>query len=371
MDMDIFQKAIALRHELHAHPELSGFEIPTKNRIMEFLRENTSGLEIRDMGKWFYAACRSGTERPAIAFRADIDALPIEDKLDRPYASTVKGVGHKCGHDGHAASLAAFAMEVDRHGADRDVFFLFQHAEETGEGAAECCKLLELESVGEIYGFHNRPSIPLGTVQVRDGTVYCGSTGVIFDFRGTPSHASMPELGRNPAYAIAEIITDLGQLQKGGEYRGLVMATIIQVDIGERAFGIQASRGKLLLTVRGEYEEELKRLLGNLNRMARNLAERYGLDLDISYCDTFPNTVSHKACNDKIRRICAARGIPIREMPEPRCSSEDFGHYTKIIPGAFFEIGAGEDCPELHTEGYDFPDAVMATAVELYLDLIK
>ena len=116
---------------------------------------------------------------------------------------------------------------------------------------------------------------------------------------------------------------------------------------------------------------ELKRLLGNLNRMARNLAERYGLDLDISYCDTFPNTVSHKACNDKIRRICAVQGIPIREMPEPRRSSEDFGHYTKIIPGAFFEIGAGEDCPELHTEGYDFPDAVMATAVELYLDLIK
>ena len=371
MDRDILQKAVALRHELHAHPELSDCEFWTKNRIMEFLQENTSRLEIRDMDKWFYAAYRSGKDGHGIAFRADFDALPVEDKLDRPYVSTIEGVGHKCGHDGHSASLAAFAMEVDRCGADRDVFFLFQHAEETGEGALECCKLLELEPVGEIYGFHNRPGIPLGTVQVRDGTVYCGSTGVRLDFQGTPSHASMPELGRNPAYAIAEIIMGLGQLQNNGGYRGLVMATIIQVDIGERAFGIQASRGKLLLTVRGEHEEELKSFTEDIINMARERAGNYGLELDINYCDTFPNTVSYKGCNDRIRRICRARGIPIREMPEPRRSSEDFGHYTRKIPGAFFEIGAGEDCPELHTVKYDFPDGVIETAVELYMGLIE
>ena len=370
MNQENLQKAVALRHMLHAHPELSHHEAWTKACLMDFLRRNTTHLELIDRGSWFYAAYRAGRDRPGIAFRADFDAVPVADQLDVPYVSSVPGVGHKCGHDGHSACLAALALEIDQQGADKNIFFLFQHAEETGDGAMACTALFQEERVDEIFGFHNRPGAPLGMVQVLDGTIYCGSEGVILDFQGIPSHASMPELGRNPAFAIAEIIQQLSQLQDPAQYRGLVLATIIQVDVGEQAFGTQASRGKLLLTLRGEYEEELQRLQDDLEHLAKERAAACGLSLSIRYCDVFPNTVSHPASNRKIRAACRKLGIPVRELPAPHRSSEDFGYYTRMIPGAFFEIGSGEACPELHTVGMDFPDAIIETAVAIFHGLI-
>ena len=371
MKPENLQKAVALRHALHAHPELSNREVWTKAHLIEFLRGNTAHLEIIDKGSWFYAVYRAGPGRPGVAFRADFDAVPVEDALDVPYVSAFPGIGHKCGHDGHSACLAALALEVDQQGADKNVFFLFQHAEETGDGAKVCTELFQEEQVDEIFGFHNRPGAPLGTVQVLDGTIYCGSEGLILDFQGIPSHASMPELGRNPAYAIAEIIQSLPRLQAPGQYRGLVLATIIQVDVGERAFGTQASRGKLLLTIRGEHEEDLRRLHSALERLAQERADAWGLGLRVDVCDVFPNTLSHRASNEKVRAVCRELGIPVADLPAPHRSSEDFGCYTRQIPGAFFEIGSGEMCPDLHTVGMDFPDAIIPTAVDLFFGLIR
>ena len=365
-----YQLAAALRRELHAHPELSNEERWTKAHLMDFLRRHTTHIELIDQGAWFYGVYRAGTDRSGIAFRADFDAVPVEDRCGAAYASTVPGVSHACGHDGHSACLAALALEIDQEGADRNVYFLFQHAEETGDGARVCRELFRRERVDEIFGYHNRPGVPLGAVQVLDGTIYCASKGVILSYQGVPSHASMPEKGRNPAFVAAELIGQLGALTDPRQYRGLVLATIIQVNIGERAFGTQASRGQLLLTIRGQYEDELQKLEDSLLRMASAGAEKHGLGLDISFCDIFPSTVSAKSSNDKIRRACGALGIPLRELAEPFRSSEDFGHYTKLIPGAFFEIGSGPDCGELHTTTMDFPDAIIPTAVEIFKQLI-
>ena len=361
--------AVELRHQLHAHPELSNQETWTKGRLMDFLRQHTTRLELVDRGRWFYAVYRAGAGKGSVAFRADFDALPVEDRLDVPYVSRRPGVGHKCGHDGHSAALAALALEVDREGAARNVFFLFQHAEETGDGAKECAALLREEGIDEIFGFHNRPGLPFGMVRVRDGCVYCASEGMILAFRGVPSHASQPEQGRNPAYAIAEIILALSGLTDPAAHRGILLATVIQVDVGEPAFGTQASAGKLLLTIRGQYAEELDRLRAAIRALAEEKAAQYGLGLEISARDVFPDTVSHPASNEKIRRCCAELGIPCREMPAPFRSSEDFGWYTKQIPGAFFEIGGGPG-GDLHTVGMDFNDDIIPVAVALYRRLI-
>ena len=109
-----------LRHELHMHPELSYQETWTKQHLMDFLSEHTK-LELHDGGKYFYAAYKAeNPERKAVAFRADFDAVPVADELDVPYVSAFPGVGHKCGHDGHSACLAALAMEIDQQGADKN-----------------------------------------------------------------------------------------------------------------------------------------------------------------------------------------------------------------------------------------------------------
>ena len=232
-------------------------------------------------------------------------------------------------------------------------------------------ELLKTEQVDEIFGYHNRPGVPVGTVQVMDGTIYCASKGMIISYQGVPSHASMPELGRNPAYAISNLIQRLPALTDPAQYKGLVLATIIQVDVGERAFGTQASRGQLLLTIRGQYEEEMQQLQDALEALAAKEAQEQGLTMEISYCDVFPATVCHKSSNDKIRRLCGEMDIPLRELKVPFRGSEDFGHYTKLIPGAFFEIGSGEDNGDLHTVGMNFPDEVIPTAVAVYRRLIE
>ena len=193
--------AAALRHALHAHPELSGQETWTKARLMDFLMEHTH-LALYDRGSWFYALCR-GRGEGKIAFRADFDALPIEETCDLPYHSQCPGVAHKCGHDGHSAALALLGLTLERTGADRDVYLIFQPAEEVGAGGEACAALLKEEGIGEVYAFHNMPGYPLHTVALRRGTMNCASKGVTYRFEGGPAHASTPELGRNPAAAVS------------------------------------------------------------------------------------------------------------------------------------------------------------------------
>lgn len=134
MDRNDLEKIIQLRHDLHAHPELSLKEDETKARLMAFLEENTD-ISVADRGKWFYAV--SGSDGPAgrnpVTFRADLDALPIPETICLPYGSLRPGVSHKCGHDGHAAALAGLALELSKKKIrDRSVYLIFQMGEEIG-----------------------------------------------------------------------------------------------------------------------------------------------------------------------------------------------------------------------------------------------
>ena len=116
-------------------------------------------MEIHDEGKWFYAVYRAKEKGPGIAFRSEIDAVPVKETTDLAYKSLTEGMSHTCGHDGHCAALLATALHIERTGANCDVYFLFQHAEEIGAGAKECLKMLEENDIAEIYGCHNAPGI--------------------------------------------------------------------------------------------------------------------------------------------------------------------------------------------------------------------
>lgn len=363
-DGEILALATGLRHTLHRHPELSGQEVWTKGCLMDFLRAYTA-LEVVDKGRWFYAAYRSGRGH-GIAFRADFDALPIPDQIDTPYCSQIPGVGHKCGHDGHSSALAALALEVDRDGADRDVFFLFQHAEETGAGAQECLGLLEDEQVEEIYAFHNMSGYPRGAVCVRPGTMHCASRGVILTLVGTPAHASTPELGRNPARAAARLVEELPQLSRLPGQRGLVLSTVVGLRVGEGDFGVSAYRGEVRLTLRAQYEGELDRLQQALEARAAQLAEEDGLEWSVACSDVFPETANDPRCVEKVRRAAQALGMPLVELEAPERCSEDFGHYLKQIPGALFFLGNGEGYPGVHDARFDFLDEQLAQASRMF-----
>ena len=367
MKQEILRLAEELRHELHRYPELSNREEGTKQRLMAFLRTHTK-MEVVDRGPWFYAVHRGAPHGDRLAFRADMDALPIDETIELPYGSTVPGVSHKCGHDGHCAALAAFAMAVDRCGCDNTVYCIFQHAEETGDGAKECVALVEEENIRAVYGWHNQCSFPLGEVAVREDTMQCASKGMSMYFEGIPAHASDPGVGRNPAMAIARLIRGLPDLYRAEDYEGLVLCTVIHVEIGEEAFGTSASKGVLRITIRGENEWEMDRLERRVDALAYGLAAEYGLNYHTAFCDVFPETRNHKESVDALRAVCRELSIPVHTMPHPERSSEDFGHFTKVAKGVYFFLGNGNDISH-HTTPFDFPDALLGTAVEIFCRL--
>ncbi len=387
----ILASAVELRHTLHKSAELSGREEKTKRILIEYLSQRTS-LELHDMGAWFYAACRAkGGGKKRIAFRADMDALPIDEGTALEHCSENRGVSHKCGHDGHCASLAAFAEFVDKNGCENDVFFLFQHSEENGSGAVECEKLIELENIDEIYGYHNMPGFPLGSVAVHTGCAACASTGMVIRLIGRNSHASQPENGSNPAFALAELILAVPELVKAAAVdrelespnpmmafgsRGMVMCTVVGASVSSRrdceradAFGTSAGFAHLALTIRSEDEDCMKTAEKSIEGIADMVCRRHGLSCTVSRSDPFPETRNDEGCAERVRAAAGALELSIAEWDEPFRSSEDFGYYTKKTKGALFYIGCGESHAPLHTLEYDFSDELIGIAARLFAEL--
>lgn len=370
MKKENFELAKKLRHELHQNPELSNEETWTKQHLIDFFKRNTN-LEIRDKGEFFYAEYYVGEDKENIAFRADIDALPIEEGIQLEYESKNPGVSHKCGHDGHSATLAGLALEIDQIGADKNVFFLFQPAEETGDGAKKCIGFIEENNIDEIFAYHNMSGMEYKSVNVMKGVTQWASKGMIIEMIGSPSHASQPEFGKNPAFAIAKIINELPEITKNSSKKGDVLSTIVQVDVGEKAFGFSASKGKLLLTIRAEYEKEMDELQKNIEDLATSQGDKYGIKVTFNFEDEFPETRNHDESVEKIKKVCRDKGIKVIDMKENFRGSEDFGHYTKKTKGAMCYIGNGMDYVPLHTYEYDFEDSLIEVGVELFKGLVE
>ena len=334
----------ALRLALHDCPERSGQEHRTRAMLMDFLAKPTS-LELHPCGAGFYAAHREPkADKPSVALRADYDALALPGG----------GAAHLCGHDGHAAALCGAALSVEGERLDRNVFFLFQPAEETGAGALECLELFQRERVDQIYGAHNLPGFPLGQVFIRPETFACASQGVILSFLGRPTHAAFPEHGLSPAQGVGRLLCALPELARPARYGGMTLCTVIGVRMGERSFGTAASQAEVWLTLRAERDEDLGLLFAEILRLAGALAAESGLAFDHRVQDVFPATVNSPDCARRVLELCGGR-----VLETPMRWSEDFGYYLGHCPGAFFGIGAGESCPPLHTEDYQYPDALL------------
>ena len=388
MDREIVQNIISLRHMLHQHPELSMQEVQTKGILMEFLREHTS-FELVDRGSWFYAVKRAErnpaetgsaaqaqaeraltekTQAERIAFRADMDALPMEETIALPYASLNPGVSHKCGHDGHMAALCGLAMELDRRSLSKTVYLIFQPGEEIGAGALSCKDLLQEEGISEIYAFHNLSGYSEGTVLYHPETTQPASEGLILRLTGQTSHAAEPEKGNNPAQTIAAIILD-AEAWTGREREHLLLCTVTGVRVGEGDFGISPGDGELRMTLRSDAEPKMKELEQQIVEFAAKRAAKSGLQMEFEIRDYFPETGNHAACLEKVRRAASLAGVPFMKMDSLWRPSEDFGYYLKERPGALFYVGNGTDHPAVHTDAYDFNDRILEPAVDMFLQI--
>ena len=376
-----------LRHTLHANAELSMQETKTMQLIKDFLRKNTS-LEIADRGQWFYAVKRSeaagctdeggkmAKNSIKIAFRADTDALPIDETIELPYASETPGVSHKCGHDGHAAALCGLALELDqaakkqdRKIADKSIYLIFQPGEETGEGAVLCKNLIKEKHIDEIYAFHNLSGFPEGALVYHPEVTQPASEGLRIIFTGKTSHAAEPEHGSNPSAAISSTVLYAQAAAQQISTDSLTMCTITGIKVGNGDFGISPGEGEICMTLRAENEDDMKALEQQILDFASEAAGKDHLEISYSIHDYFPETRNNALCLNKVLETAGSLGLSTVNKKELWRPSEDFGYYLKECPGAIFYIGNGTDYPPLHTRAYDFNDNILETAVDMFFEI--
>lgn len=372
MDHDLFEKCTALRHEIHMYPDLSNEERPTLERILAFLKKNTNNIEIHDAGHYVWCAYRSpDPKKPNMGFRGDCDALPMEDLIDQPWRSRIPGKAHTCGHDGHTAALAGLILSLDRYGADRDVFCVFQPAEENGTGAIACMDFITDNHVQQFFSVHGRGKSYPFSIATRKGTLQCASKGMTVIMTGIPAHAGNPEDGKNPSMALCALAEYSRTVLQDPKFTKFVLVTIIHLGIGkENAFGISAGTGKLQMTIRAEDEAELEELQAMLETKAKELAETDGLQAAFTYQDEFPMVYNDEASVEKVKKAAAACGYPFYEVPVPRRGSEDVGHFLKAAPGCFFYCSFGYDHPANHTSEYEFDDEGVERTANVYMALV-
>ena len=353
------EQAAFLQKVLHNLPEASGCEYKTKAVLMEFL-SGFPDLQIVDKGKWFYAVHAEGSCVPSIAFRAEMDAMVDVD--GKTY--------HGCGHDGHAAIVIALAAWTSQKTLGKNVYFLFQHAEETGEGAQECLQLFEEENIDALYGFHNCPGYPAGQVLLLPNTVACASQGLVLQFQGKQAHAANPNSGNNPIFPMAEFFSDWNKLTQSDEFDGMVMATPIYMNAGSHAFGVAAGSGEIGLTLRSWYNSDLKKLEEDVILRAQQLARQSGITLTHKIQDVYYTIVNDPKLFRRCETAISKAGLSSQVLSEPFRWSDDFGRYCSKVRTCYIGIGSGDDAQPLHTPQYQWNHAVTETALTLFETII-
>ncbi|WP_438991321.1 amidohydrolase [Lentibacter sp.] len=361
----------AFRRLLHRFPEVAGEEVETARRIVGALEALSPSKILTGLGGHGVAAVfDSGVAGPTVLFRAELDALPIEEKNSKiDYASEVDGKSHVCGHDGHMTMVLALGRLIARQPVAKGrVVLMFQPAEEDGSGAKAVVADPAFQEIAPDWAFaiHLEPGRPFGFVSTAPGLINCASLGLKISFAGKTAHAADPEDGVSPARAIAELIPALEALGTGGALDAAFrLVTLTHVQIGAPSFGIAPGDGVIFATLRSTHDAGLEGIEAGARALADAAAEKYGLTVDFEIEDHFAASinapeayeVAAKAL-DRLEIAHSGAGVPMR-------ASEDFGVFGWGAKAAMLCLGPGEGYAALHNPDYDFPDDIipMGTAI--------
>ncbi|MBU2491491.1 MAG: amidohydrolase [Bacteroidetes bacterium] len=369
-------KIIDLRKFIHANPELAHSEFSTADTIQKFLWDKPDKI-IKRIGETGIAFIYdSGVTGKTILFRAELDALPIQEINSFPYKSTKENISHKCGHDGHMAILAGLGIVLSKHKINKGkIILLFQPAEEIGEGAQ---KILNDEKFKEIkpdyiFALHNLPGFELGSIITRHENFASASKGMIIKLYGKTSHAAEPENGINPSIAMSNIIIMLNNLvdDLNGKLIDFSLVTVVCARLGEKAFGTNPGYAEVMATFRSYNDDDMKLLTESAGLAVKQIAEKENLKEEITYTEEFPATVNSIECIKIIKEVIKENNIKEIKKELPFKWSEDFGHFTYNFNGALFGIGAGLKTPQLHNPDYDFPDEIIETGIMVFYHIAK
>lgn len=376
LSKDLLYKLTEFRHYLHSEPELSGSEIKTSSKILNFLKETSPSDTITGIGGHGVAAIyNSGQEGPTVLLRADMDALPIQESNTFDYKSVSNGVAHLCGHDGHSTILVGVGHYLKSIPITKGkVVLLFQPAEEVGRGAAAVIADPKFNLIKPDYAFalHNLPGFEKGSVFLRNQTFASASTGLIAKLKGLSSHAAHPEDGNSPDKALAKIMLELNEVTTHKTtFKDFALLTIIHAKLGEIAFGTTPGKATLMATLRTYLDSDMEILKAEAENIIRRIAKEHDLNQEISYTEEFPATINSANTTSIVSDAATKLGIPVKNLEQPFRWSEDFGYFTQVCPATLFGIGSGVNHPQLHNEDYDFPDDIIEPSILLFAEILN
>ena len=377
-----------IRHDLHMHPEIGFAEHRTSALVQRELAAAgipfQAGLA-RGTGVVAHIASGSPAGTAAVALRADIDALPIEERSGLAYSSRIAGMMHACGHDGHTAILIGAARvlaSLAREGAlARDVILLFQPAEEGGGGGRllveEGC--LDGRIIGppveRVFGLHGWPWLPLGTVGIREGVFFASSDRFAITVHGRGTHAAWPHDGRDPVLAASAIVMALQQIPaRDRDPAEPVVVTACTFHAGT-ATNVIPPVAQVGGTIRTVSDRTRAMVHARIAEVVAGVASAHGCTAECVIDDGFPMLRNDPlACADARRAVTACgphmRGV---ELSHPVMGGEDFSYYAQRVPSCFVALGlqpqGSAPMPVLHADNFDFNDDAIAPGVELLCQL--
>ncbi len=369
-------KWIEFRKELHKYPELSGNEEKTSKKIYDTLEKFSPDELYNKLGGNGIMAtffCSQPDEAETLLFRAELDAIAVQEESGAAHASRKEGIMHGCGHDGHMTILLGLA-EYLHHNPPRNynISLLFQPAEETGKGAAELLKdpLFEGKTFKRAFALHNLPGFEENRVIIRKGVFAAASVGLEIALHGRSSHAAYPEQGSNPSHVAGNLLTFISEgfeeFRKGGSVNKIVCT---YAQMGNIAYGISPGRAQIGVTIRSSDDHELQKVSEQIRYHADAAAELFDGTLSIKQVEPFSATINDDAGTKLVETVAGRCGFDIQILDEPFPWSEDFGEFRKKCPVTLFGLGTGKNHPPLHSEMYDFNDRLIEAGIELFAGL--
>ncbi|MEM9601889.1 MAG: M20 aminoacylase family protein [Pseudomonadota bacterium] len=368
----------AWRREYHQHPELL-FEVhKTAASVAEKLREFGCDEVVEGLGRTGVVGVIKGGEPGdrVIGLRADLDALPLPEITGLPHASTVPGVMHACGHDGHTAMLLGAAEHLceTRNFAGTAVV-IFQPAEEGGGGGKEMCDdgLMSRFGIQQVYGLHNMPGLPVGDFSTRPGPIMAATDTFEIEITGKGGHAAMPHNAVDTLVVVAQLITAMQTVvsRSVDPVQGAVVS-VTKVDTDGDAFNVLPESARLKGTVRTLVPEMRETCEARITELVATLPTAFGARGQLTYTRGYPMTVN--SASETAFAVSIAEQVSgvgrVDSAQAPVMGGEDFAYMLQERPGAFMFIGNG-DTAALHNPAYDFNDEVIPVGCSYWVTLVE
>lgn len=373
----LIEQATRWRRALHAVPELGFQELRTADTIAGLL--HGLGIDVhRGLGGTGVVGTLRNGQGPTIGIRADMDALPIHELGTPAHRSAHAGCMHACGHDGHTAILLATAHELARtRRFSGTVHFVFQPAEEGLAGARRMIDdgLFQLFPMEAIYGLHNWPGLPAGTVAINPGPMMASMDTFEIRLVGQGCHAAMPERGADPILAGAELVVALQSIPaRRLSPLDSVVISVTQFNAGE-AINVIAQTAQLKGTVRCLQPLVRDRVQALIQEFVEHLPSVFGVRGELFYERGYPVTENHPEHAYLVRQaaVTALGEQQVVWGHRPSMASEDFAYLLDACPGAYVWLGVDGEMPSqaLHSPYYDFNDQVIGSGVALWVALVE